>query len=1255
MSVELPFTNNSITAFTYEPFSYTISNPDAGLYTLSTTKTSGLPASYISNFGDSIVFETLSNNMVVGTQSFTITATDGGGNTFATSTNTVTTQVGRFVDSNGNSFTGSNYTFFAKEAITPIKMTAPFNIVQPTSTPSLPPGLSFTTVDMSSVFITGTPLVTAPQSNYLIIGKAVGSSKTISSTIGIVISNERISTTMTPDSVISNMTIGTPITPRILTAKGNGVIRYTWQAFPDGIVATDLSGNVQPFSSFGFTPTDPSYTMIIQGTPTLAAATSFKNAGYSNGVTQSILVERVSPLPLIANTIPIRFAFGETVLFDTTTIPILYSGVTLDPSANFFRAATYFTSNVPIASIVAPSLPIGLSLVFNGIDRAYLTGTPTASGSATYTIQATNTSGKTRDLFAPITVTTDSVVFTPTPPVVDLSFTFVLSRPLDLSLNGYYPTPITFTAAADSQRTLTWSAPGLVGTGLSLSATTGSSVSIVGTPTSVTPLQTIAITATAAGTLATASQNIKIEVINDVITLSTITAAQGTFIQNKTITPIQLTATSLSGRSVTTFSATGLPTGLSISTIGLISGTASSVGVVTATITATTGFASSSANFTFTVISDNLIVVMANTTETVPITFSGVEFRALTYSGKEGVLDTSLTDLRAPWQSSIFNVSFANGTFLQGDFSTLPAVLPKYRFGVRGTAGSYLAISPVDVNVNNAPTFVRNMIGLVTITSPIPPIPPNTNGVPPLGLVGMSRSTGPAVQLIDQFSYNYSAAPLTWLSVAPFPISNVVYGIYDMAQSSNVYVAVVGSNMYRSVDSGETWGQIPSSNIQAIDVSGGPAFNFSTPYFPPHPLFGCIATDGNSNWVTIAIGTGVNGGSTPYNIIRNSVDNGATWADTSTNLFVDVNLNTKLFYNNSRYFVLAGIDTATNPILYADSTNLQTWTVPIGPTGVMNDMAFSNDTLLIVGSNTAPFPAISACYTSTNNGTTWSPLPSDPIPYSNAAAILSAKYAYGKWAVSGRDSIGRGAVSFSSNLTTWALQRVAAGTISVSAEDGAAWLFGGIAGGNTGIWDSAGDVTVGGGNWSGQSTVGFTNKRLLTNTVSNGTPTLTLSIPYDPSGLAFVDPVKTSYINWQFVPISPISVEAQPTSPGFVYYYASGLPDGLVFTPSADGSNATITGTSVTFSDTPQRVLLFSAIGLSVLPRIISMRTILPTVQRQQDGAGAWTSLVRQYTEVNAATTARDSKATPSNQYRLGEFTSPTPPSVTTAQSNCLC
>lgn len=1243
----LPFANNTISTYAYEPFSYRIPNPNDVSYTM-VTKTTISSNYFEASANDYVIFETTSNGIQIGTQTFTINALDASGNIAVSSSNTVGIAPGRFIDpATGNSYFGSNYTYYANTPITPVVLQAPFTIDRPTSTPALPPGLTFSAVTGNQVSIVGTPLTTVPQSNYLIIGKQTGTSKTISTSISFVISNERIRSFVSPADIISGMTIGTDILTTSITTEANGSVQYLWNPLPDGLYVQDAFNNTV---NSGFVPSDPVNYIAIKGAPTLAAANAFKNANISS-LTQSFLARRIAPTPVLSNTVPITFAFGETVLFEPTSNVQLYVDSPVTTGTASFRAETYFSNIVGISNIFSPNLRSDLSLSFiPSLSRADLSGTPTSAGTGTYTIRAVNSNNVFRDTTVNISISNDSVTIAP---VVDTCYNFVLSRPADLSLNGYYPAPITFSGSSASGRPLVWSSPALSNVGLSLSGAT-----IAGTPNTTASLQPLVIQANISGSPISATVNLQFAVLNDTITLSSLTSSQLTMIQNRPITAIQMSGSSLSSRPVVSFTAVGLPTGLSISTTGLITGTPTTDGTFAATITGSTGFASSSTPATFTVLKDNIIVVMVNTTETVPTVFSGVELRALTYSGADGTLTTAFSN-QAPYQGSNFSTSFVGGTALSGNFSTVPVLLPQYRFFARGNAGGYTVDATVTATTNNAPTISRLMMGLESVSSIVP-----TPLTPPLGVARLVRSTSTPYQVggLSPTSISYSASTLAWQNVAFIDsneavlLQNIPYGIHDVASSGRVSVATVGAYILRSTDGGATWSNVPSSNIQAIDASGGPVLSVGpNDYYPPNPLFGCVATDGASNWLAIAIGTGKNAVGPTSNILRTSSDNGATWVDTSTSLFVDVNSNTKLFYNAGRYFVMTDSN-ATRPLYYAEASNLSSWSIPTGlaSPASYNDFAASNNTLLIVGSNGAS----SACYSSSNNGTTWTALPTDPYTYSGSAKFNTATYAHGLWTVSGQDSAGDYIVATSSNLSTWTLPFIGtpqSGAALVACEDGGAFQFlGGGIGSLAGRWTSNGNIALDVVASPGIFLPAFSTKRLVAQSYSNGTPTLTLSIPYDPSGIAFVSPTQSSYLNWQFVPISPITVQATPSQ--FLYYYVSGLPDGLTFTNDASGLLATISGTSVRYSDASQRVLLFAALGSNVAARSFTMRTILPTVTKIQSGASGVTSLLRQYTEVNAAVTARDSKALPAMEYRLGEFTSPEPPSVITATSDkCDC
>lgn len=1245
MSVVLPFGSNALTVYSYEPFSYTVSNPNSNLYTLSLSNSAGILPGYLSNYGNAfVVFSATSNAMQAGTQSFVVSALDASG-VVAVSSNVVTIAAGRFTDGAGASMAGCNYTLYAKEAISPIKLVAPFSLAPPTVTPSFPPGITFTPVDDTTVYITGTPLATLPQSNYLIVGRQANGTKIVTTRIGMVVSNERIAVSVSNGQVISGMKQDTTILPRTVTTRANGTVRYTWSNFPDGIVVTDFCGNVQPPSTYGFTPVDASHTIVIQGAPTLSAIMDFKDKGYFTGFTTSLLVERLAPLPVLSSNVPITFAFGEAVLFDTSylTVPPVYVGVTLDPAAYFMRAKTYFTSNVPITSMtVNTAPPPGLSFVYDSVDKLFVRGTPTlAPGGGVYIVSASNASntqapGGVLDL----TILNDSVTVSN---AVDVCYTFVLSRPTSLDLSGYYPSPIRISASAASGRPVTFSAPALTGTGLSLSTVGTGIVELVGTPSSLLPLQTVPIQISVTGSPATGTRDISLAILPDTFT---ITGTPLVAVQNKAIVPIQYSATTLSGRAVIAFTSQTIPAGLSLSSTGVLSGIPTGSGTGTFSITASTGYSSGSQSFSYTINSDNIVVAMVNDSETVATVFSGVEFRTLTYSGKEGTLATGGNAFRVPVQSPQFDVSFASdGVSLGGNFSTLPALLPAYRFKVTGTAGTYSIDAPINVAVSNPSTFVRALSGLNARTAIVAPTPSDPSGIPILGTFAVKRNTGPSIALTspaDPTDYGYGSVPLdSWSTVVSVP--QVPWAVGDMAHGATASVVVAGTTLLRSTDEAATWTAVPSSNITTIDMSGGPEQTWLpyTPYRPATPLFACVATDGASTWMALANGYS---NSTNYMVIRRSTDNGVTWTDLSTTSLTTLDSNSRLYYNRSRYFLVS------SNVWIAEAAAPTVWTAASGVTATMVALASNTSNLLLIGSNGG-----TNGYTSSNNGTTWSPLPTSPFSIVGTGDVLcNAYYAGGLWAVSGMSN-GFSRLLTSSNLSTWsnAIAGSVAGALAVLTEDGGAWqTTGGNVGWQTGVWTANGTVTF---SSNTGTLLAETYKSLLSWTVSPGTPSLTMTIPYVASNLSWVSPTTTSYSNWQFIPIEPITLQAD-SSASFVYYYASGLPDGLDLSLDAVGSQATIRGTSVVFSDAFKRILLYANDGTSTIRKELGMRTLIPTVQKQQTSAGAWTSLVRQYTTVNAAQNARDQRVFATVDRTLGEFTAPYPSDVVTqVSSNCQC
>ena len=227
----------------------------------------------------------------------------------------------------------------------------------------------------------------------------------------------------------------------------------------------------------------------------------------------------------------------------------------------------------------ATGLPTGLSI---GTSSGLLAGTPSVAGFYPVTIAATDGAGFSGT--ASFTWTITNIVT-------------VTSPGAQHNLSGTAITSVTVTATDSSAAATiaTWTATGLP-TGLSMST----SGTITGTP-SAGGAYAVTITATdSAGFSGTASFT---WAITNTVTVST-PAAQAS-VGNNPITALANHATDTQAGASLTWSATGLPDGLSIASVsGTISGTPSAAGAYTVTITATdsAGF-SGSASFTWAITS----------------------------------------------------------------------------------------------------------------------------------------------------------------------------------------------------------------------------------------------------------------------------------------------------------------------------------------------------------------------------------------------------------------------------------------------------------------------------------------------------------------------------------------------------------------------------------------------------------------------------------------------------------------------------
>jgi hypothetical protein len=151
------------------------------------------------------------------------------------------------------------------------------------------------------------------------------------------------------------------------------------------------------------------------------------------------------------------------------------------------------------------------------------------------------------------------------------------------------------------------------------------------------------------------------------------------------------------------------------------------------------------------------------------------------------------------------------------------------------------------------------------------------------------------------------------------------------------------------------------------------------------------------------------------------------------------------------------------------------------------------------------------------------------------------------------------------------------------------------------------------------------------------------------SGPTITSPSSTSFLQFQYIPITPIQLSAVGNGQVYFFVESADLPPGLIFNRLTNQ----ITGKIVRIGNDTVQIYARDDNGTSIMT--LSFTTIIPRIIRKQNGAGSYTSLVRQYTEVLGAQNARDNRALPTQERRLGEFMSPEAPDVITQVIDPKC
>ena len=305
-------------------------------------------------------------------------------------------------------------------------------------------------------------------------------------------------------------------------------------------------------------------------------------------------------------------------------------------------------------------LPTGLSL--NG-GTGIITGTPTAAGTYSVTVTATDGSGY-----------AGSATFTWTVTAVVTTGTVTVTNPgAQSAASGSVITALDIVASdSNSAASLAYAATGLP-TGLSIDAATGT---ITGTPTSAgTYAMTVTVTdssAYSASTSFTWTVTGAVAVTNP----GNQANAAGT-----AITALASSATDTSASTTLAWTATGLPTGLAISSAGLITGTPSVAGTYSVSLSATDNLGySGSASFTWAITGSVSVATPANKSS-----ISGSAISALSNSATDSSSGTTLT-----WSAT----GLPNGLSIFASTGTIS--------GTPSTDGTYSVVLSATDNLGNS-------------------------------------------------------------------------------------------------------------------------------------------------------------------------------------------------------------------------------------------------------------------------------------------------------------------------------------------------------------------------------------------------------------------------------------------------------------------------------------------------------------------------------------------------------------------------
>ena len=983
----------------------------------------------------------------------------------------------------------------------------------------------------------------------------------------------------------------------------------------------------------------------------------------------------------LSNSTTLTFRYTETVVFTTPSNNAVFSnafvGLPITPIP--FSAASYFGSSY-VNRITSPNLRSDLSLnAASGI--ADLSGTPTFAGSGTFTATAESESGVTGSIQFTIVSQNDVLTLSP---FADASLNFIIGRPLSNTLAGYYSSNLTLTATSSAAQPITFTTNGFLDGGITVSSS-ANRITFSGVPTAlVSPMTATVI---ASDGLLSVAQGVPFAVLNDVFTFTAVTP---TFSQNRAITPLQISATTLSGRVVISYTASGLPSGLTMSRTGLITGTCFANSGGTFTVTASTGIATqSSPPYVYTVALDALLVsAPAATYSLVP--GQGVSSIPLT-----GVLASGLTPTSFVLTGQTYGLTITSGGVLGGTlFDGQPP-------------NTLVATANIAVNAVVGPTLVPTSIVLTSTALPV------------LGqLWAGDNNLYVAYTYTTALSNVFSSTPLLLATGASQIRSSdaVVQSDNTLARSSDIQLTTAGRYVasLSGVDSNGTTmiGSVLAGNV---NTSNAPTSTFLTltnggAQTLYRSAYSVAYSGSGSTWYALGVGlTVTNDGPSYANhvYLLKSDDDGDTWTlgyvttkvggarnwalavrpDVSvSNLFF--NWSDDFFYATHdangeslgsvvlRYSTVAGIYmagggagpgvdysalritsmTALPPFGEGQATVVPRWTAVEPAAGMFG--AETRDFAIDVPAGTPWLAAGSSLYFalssvriadaktllwSSNNGLTWNVGTND---FTFTASAVT--YGGGRWIAIGSDTSSTYYAKRSTDGITWTnINLPFPEPLSIRSTlvySNSTWIL--FVDGTNVFYNTS--ATLADALWQ---------KRPVPSNILRGSIGFSTVYPYatdsilaistqDP-GIQLISPAATAFSIMQFTNMTPITLVLNQ-SPAFFFVTVSDLPTGMRFDPVT----GTFSGMLMEQGAFDVRVTAKST-AATFNTFDFTFRVYSPYPQKRQDTASAFTSYVRQEAIIGGAQFSRDTNAFPSENTTVGAAMGPFPPEVTSPPIIC--